>query len=269
MLNTNIGGQQKDKEQMFWDTQNKDRYISYEKKVYAAFREKEYIEILNKGLSGFNYKKNSKLLDVGCGAGVSSIVLSNLGFEVVGIDISPNLINQAVELVKDPTIRWLTPSGRVEGNPSFIVGDVSKIELPNESIDICYLSGVLHHFPNYDVILKELYRVLKKDGIMIACEPNKFNLPYRLSFYLVNLKEGVTTNEFPLSPMQVEKDTKKYFRDIKLSQFKEDDVPFLRQLGWLGKSVFGSFIKSFVLFLENKFASENSKGNFFIISCKK
>jgi len=90
---TNLGGQQKKKEERFWDDQTKNKYETYEKKVYSAFREKEYIEIIKKGLSGFDYRKNGKVLDLGCGAGVSSIVLSNLGFDVKGIDISSNLIN--------------------------------------------------------------------------------------------------------------------------------------------------------------------------------
>lgn len=262
-------GQKKDTEKTFWDAQIKGKYLAYEKKVYSAFREKEYLEIIKNNLAGFDYKKNGKVLDIGCGAGVSTIILANLGFDAVGIDISPNLINQAKELAKDTTISWLTPSGRVEGEAKFLVGDVSKLDFPAESIDVCFLAGLLHHFPDYEPVLKQIYRVLKKNGIVIACEPNLLNLPYRFSFYLVNRKKGVTSNEFPLSPLKLQKDLKKYFRNVKLSQFRENDVPFLRQLGWFGRSILGSLTKILMLFLKNNFWPKHSRGTFFIITCQK
>ena len=270
---TNLGGQQKKEEERFWDDQTKNKYETYEKKVYSAFREKEYIEIIKKGLSGFDYRKNGKVLDLGCGAGVSSIVLSNLGFDVTGIDISSNLINHAIKLSEDATIPWLktrlNPLGKVKNKPTFVVGDITKLDLEDDSSDICFLGGVLHHFPNYEVVLEKIHRVLKKGGIMIAIEPNLSNWPYRLSFYLVNKKKGATPNEFPLSPLKVLKDFKKYFRDIKLYQFRENDVPFLRQLGWFGKSVFGYLIRRIVLVFKNNFAPKINSGTFFIVSCQK
>lgn len=267
--NLNNDGQQKEEEKKFWDAQIEGKYLTYEKKVYSAFREKEYIEIIKRGLSDFSYKKNGRVLDMGCGAGVSSIILSNFGFEVVGIDMAPNLINQAEKLLQNPAIPWLTPSGKAEGRPKFMVGDMAKLDFQDESVDICFLASVLHHFPNHEVVIKEIYRVLKKNGIMIACEPNLFNLPYRLSFYLVNRKKAVTSNEFPLSPLSVEKDLKKYFKDVRLYQFRENDVPFLRQLGWFGRSVFGNLLKIIILFLKNNFAPKYSRGTFFITSCQK
>lgn len=270
---TNLGGQQNKEEERFWDDQTKNKYETYGKKVYSAFREKEYIEIIKKGLSGFDYRKSGKVLDLGCGAGVSSIVLSNLGFNVTGIDISSNLINQAMKLSEDTTIHWLKTRtsllGKVKNKPTFVVSDITKLDLEDGSIDICFLGGVLHHFPNSEVVLKEINRVLKKSGIMIAIEPNLFNWPYRLSFYLVNKKKGVTPNEFPLSPLKVKKDLKKYFRSVKLQQFRENDVPFLRQLGWFGKSVFGHLIRIIVLVLKNNFAPKINRGTFFIVSCQK
>ncbi len=262
-------GQKKNEEKIFWDAQVDGKYLKYEKRVYAAFKEKEYLEIIEKGLAGFNYKKGGKALDVGCGAGVSTIILANLGFDAIGIDISPNLISEAEKLSKDPNISWLTPSGKAEGFSKFVVGDVSKMDFDDESIDVCFLAGLLHHFPDYKPVLREICRVLKKGGIMIACEPNLSNLPYRLSFYLVNKKEGVTPNEFPLIPPETQENIKKYFKDVKISQFRENDVPFLRQMGWVGHSFLGKVIKACILFFKNNLTPKNSRGTFFIVSCQK
>jgi len=269
MLQSNRDGQKKGEEAVFWDAQVKGKYLKYEKKVYAAFREKEYLEIIKKGLADFDYKYGGKVLDIGCGAGVSTIILANLGFDAIGIDISPNLIDEAKNLSKDTEVSWMTPSGRPEGVSRFIVGDVSKLDFKDESIDVCFLAGLLHHFPDYEPVLKEIHRVLKNGGIMIACEPNKLNLPHQLSFYLVNKKKGVSPNEFPLSPIEAEKNIKKYFRNIKMSQFRENDVPFLRQLGWIGRGPIGDALRVSVLFLKNNFFPKNRRGTFFIASCQK
>jgi len=270
---TNPGRQLKKQEENFWDKQTKNKYESYEKKVYSAFREEEYIKMIKKGMSGFGTRKGDKVLDLGCGTGVSSIVLSNMGFNVTGIDISSNLIDQAIKLSEDVTIPWLKDgilqSDPLKNKPTFIVGDITNLDFEDNSIDICFLCGVLHHFPNYEAVLKETNRVLKKDGIMIAIESNLLNWPYRLSFYLVNRKKGVTPNEYPLSPIEVGNNVKKYFTDVKQSQFRENDVPFLRQMGWFGNGPFGNLIKITVLALKNIIMPKIGRGTFFIVCCKK
>jgi ubiquinone/menaquinone biosynthesis C-methylase UbiE len=270
---TNSGRQLTKEEETFWNEQTKNKYESYEKKVYSAFREKEYIDMLQKGLSDFDQRESGKVLDMGCGTGVSSIVISNLGFDVTGIDISSNLIDQAIKLSEDATVSWLKDSllrsNSLTNKPTFIVGDITNLDVADNSIDICFLCGVLHHFPNYEAVLKETNRVLKKDGIMIAVESNLLNWTYRLSFYLVNKKKGVTPNEYPLSPIEVEKRVNKYFTNVRLSQFRENDVPFLRQIGWLGNGLSGNIIRKTVLVLKNNFMPKISRGTFFIVSCKK
>jgi ubiquinone/menaquinone biosynthesis C-methylase UbiE len=265
----NNDGQQKEKEKIFWDSQINGKYLAYEKKVYAAFREKEYIDIIEKGLTAFKRDKSGKVLDIGCGAGVSTIILANMGFDAIGVDISPNLIKQAQQLACDLNVSWLTSSGKAEGKAEFVVGDGSKLDFADNTFDICFMAGYLHHFPDYNVALKEVRRVLKDGGIMIACEPNRFNLAYRLSFYLVNQKKGVTPNEFPLSPLQVGKDIKKYFKNIAISQIRENDVPFLRQVKWLKDNSAGRAVKATTLFLKNNFTPVFCRGTFFVISAQK
>ena len=111
--------------------------------------------------------------------------------------------------------------------------------------------------------------VWQKDGIMVVCEPNLFNLPYRLSSYLTNRQKAVSPNDFSLSPLRVERDLRKYFRNIRLCQFWEHDVLFLRQMGWFGRSIFGDLVKTITLFLKNTFATRYNRSTFFIASCQR
>ena len=254
-----IDKQNKGSEVSFWDEQSrKQKYLKFEKKVYSAFRVSEYVEMFQKGIAGNAVPQNASILDIGCGAGVSSVTLSKLNYKVTGIDISGGLIEQASEL-----------AGEEKADTEFVVGDVSAMDFDNNSFDVCYMVGLLHHFPNYDPVLREIYRVLKPGGILIAAEPNLFSLPYLISFHLVSLKNGTSPNEYPLSPLTVKADLDKRFDNVKISQFRENDVPFLRQLGWFGTSLPGKILNDSILFLKNNLGPELTRGTFFITTCKK
>ncbi len=72
----------------------------------SALRNKNYLEItyknskgtypdkLAKHLLNHYYKKPGKLLDIGCGNGDFLRAFSKLGFEVVGVDISPDVVDR-------------------------------------------------------------------------------------------------------------------------------------------------------------------------------
>jgi ubiquinone/menaquinone biosynthesis C-methylase UbiE len=254
-----LNRQDKYEEKVFWNNQSSDKkYLTFEKKVYSAFRVHEYVEMIEKYISDYKLANVARVLDLGCSAGVSTIVWSKMGFDATGIDLSSNLISQARELAE-----------REKSSVKFVVGDVSSMDFENDLFDVCFMVGLLHHFPDITPAVKEIHRVLKKDGVMIAVEPNLLNWPYRLSFYLVHKKKGVTPNEAPLSPLVVKQTLEVFFRDVEISQFRENDVPCLRQMGWFGKSIFGTLTKHLVLLLKNNFAPKICRGTFFMVSAKK
>ena len=78
----------------------------------------------------------------------------------VGVDISPKLIEIA--------------SGKYP-NVEFRVGNILRMEDPDESFDVVLYSGVLHHFPEMDPVLEEGLRILKKGGCLLAFDPNQSN----------------------------------------------------------------------------------------------
>ncbi|MCF7970959.1 MAG: methyltransferase domain-containing protein [Methylococcaceae bacterium] len=251
--------QEKGIEVNFWDSEaQKEKYLSFEKNVYSAFRVKEYIEMIQKGLQDSGLAKNAKILDIGCSAGVSSITLAKMGYEVIGIDISSGLIEQArgLAVIEKSTAQ-------------FVVGDIAQTDYADASFDVCFMVGLLHHFPNYQPILEEIRRILKVGGLVVAVEPNLLSFSYRWSFKLVSMKSGTSPNEYPLSPLAVQQDLEKSFHDVKLIPFRETDVPFLRQLGAFGKSKAGQIIGNLITLIKNKYFAEIKKGTFFIVTCKK
>lgn len=137
-------------------------------------------------------KKKLRIIDFGCGTGSFTCRLLNYGFELHGMDISPNCIAYARK--KYPSIL-------------FKVGDIEHTDYPDESFDVVMLTGVMHHFPDLSCVIKETYRVLKEGGIVLGYDPNRANpfmWMYRSKDSPFYSSKGVTENERPLTREEIE-----------------------------------------------------------------
>lgn len=119
-------------------------------------------------------KPGQRVLDVGCGAGRTTAHVARVASEVVGIDLSPELIRAAAE--NHPGI-------------DFRVMDAVQLDFPDDSFDVLIFSNnglcYLHPLEKRMAAIKEMERVLKKGGILIMSSFNRF-LPLAL-YALVNL----------------------------------------------------------------------------------
>jgi SAM-dependent methyltransferase len=105
--------------------------------------------------------KISKCLDAGCGVGFHSIILSNLGVDVLGIDISQAMIEKARKLAHN-----------FNSNARFEVLDFSQIkEKYKEEFELVLcLGNTLPHLLNEKdllVALRNFYIALKTGGVLI------------------------------------------------------------------------------------------------------
>jgi len=97
-------------------------------------------------------KKNIKILEIGGGNGFQASKISELGYQITSIDISPK-------------------------NPSYYnVEKIDSCNLPyaDHSFDIILTSLVLQHINYLDDAFKEMNRVLKSDGAMIHIVPTSW-----------------------------------------------------------------------------------------------
>ena len=100
-------------------------------------------------------RQGMKLLDVACGTGVVALTASRLGVEVEGIDLTPELINRAIENSKIMGLK-----------AKFVEGDAEFLPYKENEFDII-LSQYGHMFaPRPSIVVKELARVLKPGGIL-------------------------------------------------------------------------------------------------------
>lgn len=113
----------------------------------------------------YTQQNKKKLLDIGCGTGKYGQALIQKGFDVIGIDKSPSQISEAKKVINAQ-----------EGN---------AIDLPykSESFDVCIMIMMIHHMNQKERALAfdEIYRVLKKDGVLIIKTASHEDLKHRIS----------------------------------------------------------------------------------------
>ena len=97
-------------------------------------------------------KKNSSILDLGCGSGRDTKVFSRKRFHVTGIDLSSNMIKSA---------------RKNEKNAEFKVMDMLSLKFRSNSFDAVWANGSLLHISKKHLpkALREVRKVIKKDGI--------------------------------------------------------------------------------------------------------
>jgi ubiquinone/menaquinone biosynthesis C-methylase UbiE len=105
--------------------------------------------------------RGKTVLDYGCGAGDNAVLIASHGASVVGVDISPELIELAGKRLK---------AHDLDKNVEFRVGSAHELPLEDESVDIVFGNAILHHL-DLKLASKEVFRVLKKSGRAIFLEP--------------------------------------------------------------------------------------------------
>jgi ubiquinone/menaquinone biosynthesis C-methylase UbiE len=138
-------------------------------------------------------------LDVGCGTGFQTVLLSLCGHKVIGTDISTALLNKArrkrvedyltKDLFRSPfvfhrryseIIRQMASQYRNSfplGNLDFRISNATQIPFPDESFEIVTCCGsTLSFIDDYQQAIFEIVRVLKPGGMLFMEVENKFNL---------------------------------------------------------------------------------------------
>lgn len=105
---------------------------------------------------------DARVLDVGCGSGVTASMLRPYVRSVHGVDVSPFMIDRAQERTTDC---------------SFQAFDGQRIPLPDASFDLVMTICVLHHVPpaRWEPFVAEMARVARPGGLVVIIEHNRLN----------------------------------------------------------------------------------------------
>lgn len=109
--------------------------------------------------------RDYSILEVGVGTGIhaSRLLGQHHGVRYNGIDVSEKMIKRARDALKQLG---------VESKAALLVGDGCRLPFKDSSFDAAYISGSLHHFPEPQLGLLELVRVVKPGGKIAVMEPN-------------------------------------------------------------------------------------------------
>ncbi len=124
---------------------------------------KEQLKIISKILKKNNPKK---ILEAGCGTGRILMPLIKKGYLIEGFDLSKNMLKELSKKNKNIKTK---------------IGDIEKIPYKNNTFDLIYSITVLMHLPDFKKAFKEMYRVTKKNGLIVFDLPNRNSIWTRLS----------------------------------------------------------------------------------------
>ena len=100
------------------------------------------------------------IVDIGCGTGNAVLRLAKKEpCLLAGIDISPQLLAVAED--------------KLSGLPVDLrVGDAeTELPWPDDTFDVAIMTAAIHHFPNPEKVLCQVFQVLKPDGSLIIADP--------------------------------------------------------------------------------------------------
>jgi glycosyltransferase involved in cell wall biosynthesis/SAM-dependent methyltransferase len=135
--------------------------------------------------------QNKVVLDLGCGSGEEVVPLVQRGAQVIGIDISPDLIAVAHERLLKHGV-----------HADVRVGSAYETGLPDASVDVVFCMSLLHHL-EIGCVKKEIIRLLKPDGLLIVKEPIRLSWTMKQLRRLFRAREDVSEFEYPLNSAQL------------------------------------------------------------------
>ncbi len=156
-------------------------YNTFSSSLAQKEYDKSYLKDYEKIVLKKYFRPGMKVLDLGCGAGRTTQFIKDFGCEVIGVDISRELIDLAK--VRYPNI-------------DFRVGNAAALDFSPDCFDIVFFSfnGIDYLYPRERRLaaVGDIGRVLKKGGLFIYSSHNKFNLP-RNGFAVKTFLENIFT----------------------------------------------------------------------------
>lgn len=109
--------------------------------------------------------QNKTVLDIGCGAGILTNALANVGHRVFGIDLSSSSLEVAKKYDATKTV-------------SYQIANAYSLPYPDQTFDVVCAMDVLEHVEEPQLLISEASRVLKPGGLFFFHTFNRNFLSY-------------------------------------------------------------------------------------------
>ncbi len=145
----------KDKVECYW-TKRADSFFDLRRDEIESEKASRWLGEIKRLIPG---GRTLNILDVGCGAGFFEVLLGKEGHKVTGIDLTPEMIEKANEMIglyklNDTQVRCL-------------LGDAEKPDFKDESFDVVITRNLTWTLPHPVEAYGEWHRVLKTGGVLI------------------------------------------------------------------------------------------------------
>ena len=122
----------------------------------------------------FAATRGLRVLEIGCGLGTDGAQFAKAGADYTGVDLTEAAIDLARKRFELSDLKG-----------QFRVADAENLDFPDESFDVVYSHGVLHHTPDTARAVREIHRVLKTGGRAIVMLYHRGSYNYRVGIRLL------------------------------------------------------------------------------------
>lgn len=130
---------------------------------YEVANHENFFHLMKLSLQDVNFEElaeklpSKNVLDIGCATGLLLNHLKGMGFHTTGVEICEASADYAIN----------THGLNVHKKP------LEEVGFEDESFSVVHLSHLIEHVPSPSSVLKEIHRILQKDGYMILTTPNE------------------------------------------------------------------------------------------------
>ena len=157
----------------------------------SAFTDEQVLERIIRAASP---SKENWVLDIGSGPGIVATALAEYSKSVTAFDITPSMIEAAKKRSSELGIE----------NIEFKVGRAENLPFEEDSFDIVVTRLTTHHFPEPELVLKEIRRVVKPGGRVVFADITSSENPEESELHnaLEILRDPSHVRMLPLSELR-------------------------------------------------------------------
>src|SRR6478735_1265247 len=124
--------------------------------------------------AGFAGTRGLRVLEIGCGLGTDGAQFAKAGADYTGVDLTQAAIDLA---------RTRFEVSGLKGE--FRVADAENLDFADDTFDLVYSHGVLHHTPDTARAIAEVHRVLKPGGRAVVMLYHRGSYNYRINISML------------------------------------------------------------------------------------
>ncbi|EQB4338549.1 class I SAM-dependent methyltransferase [Clostridium botulinum] len=132
---------------------------------WNVIRSKYFEERLKYKILSITNIKDKIVGDLGCGTGFVSLAVANEASIVFSIDNSINMLKELSASASKKDYKNIYP----------IKSSLDNLAIFDESLNVVFINMALHHIKNAQKAIAEMYRVLKKDGVVVISDVREHN----------------------------------------------------------------------------------------------